>query len=91
METPLPATPPSVDTQRKFAQSLGRLSRRKLRMHPAKFSKNVRRASGINSCGYPGASPSNCSPDYYSCLYKAAVVPTLSGSPRWECLRVSKR
>jgi hypothetical protein len=29
--------------------------------------------------------------DYFLCVCKAAVVPTLSGSPQWECLRVSKR
>jgi hypothetical protein len=30
-------------------------------------------------------------PDYFVYVCKAAVVPTLSGSPQWDCLRVSKR
>jgi hypothetical protein len=29
--------------------------------------------------------------DHFLCVYTAAVVPTLSGSPQWDCLRVSKR
>src|SRR6266481_9381989 len=37
------------------------------------------------------ASASNCPSDYFLCVCKAAVVPTLSGSPQWECLRVRKR
>jgi hypothetical protein len=39
----------------------------------------------------PTSGQHNCSPDYFLCVCKAAVVPTLSGSPEWECLRVSKR
>ena len=45
------------------------------------------RALLSGSCG----SASNCSPDYFLCVCKAAVVPTLSGSPQWDSLRVSKR
>jgi len=40
--------------------------------------------------GFSG-SASNCSPDYFLCVCTAAIVPTLSGSPQWDCLRVSKR
>jgi hypothetical protein len=41
----------SVDTQRKLAESLGRL-RRKRHMHPAKLSKSVRESSSIKFCRY---------------------------------------
>ena len=34
---------------------------------------------------------SRSSLDYFLCVYMGAVVPKLSGSPQWDCLRVSKR
>jgi hypothetical protein len=50
---------------------------------------NVNCAEGtiLRICG----SASNYSPDYFLCVRTPAIIATLSGSPQWECLRVSER
>jgi carboxymethylenebutenolidase len=61
---------------------------------------NARSTGSTNTCvadsagticraGRARTGSSACSPDYFLCVCKAAVVPTLSSSPQWECLRVS--
>src|SRR6266852_5442165 len=45
------------------------------------------RALLSGSCG----SDFNCPPDYCLCVCTADIVPTLSRSLQWECLRVSER